>query len=225
MTTILSRIQDIVTAEGITIGAFERSIGASKGVISRAINNGTDIQAKWLQIIVENYPRYSADWLLSGKGSMLKNLPTNSSHQYLSDSEIINEDAIPIIPGSLAKKPNVDILEVVQDSTEGMEISKVHVEDLPVSLWWRVHDRSLEPEIRFGSKVALLAYPKGEEDPIPGTLYGIDTYTNGLILRRLYPHEKGYIGKTYKPDEYPDMIISHDNIIRIYHALVEVRRL
>ena len=59
--------------EGITIGALERAIGASKGVLSRAINNGTDIQAKWLQIIVENYPRYSADWLLSGKGDMLRN--------------------------------------------------------------------------------------------------------------------------------------------------------
>lgn len=51
---------------------MERTIGASKGVLSRAINNGTDIQAKWLSIIVENYPRYSTGWLLTGAGSMLK---------------------------------------------------------------------------------------------------------------------------------------------------------
>ena len=72
MGTILSRIQELASHEGITIGALERKIGASKGVLSRAINNGTDIQAKWLQIIVENYPVYSADWLLTGKGEMLK---------------------------------------------------------------------------------------------------------------------------------------------------------
>ncbi len=63
MSTILLRIQEIATTEGITIAAMERNIGASKGVLSRAIANGTDIQAKWLQSIVENYPLYSAEWL------------------------------------------------------------------------------------------------------------------------------------------------------------------
>ena len=39
MGNILSRIQEIASNEGITIGAMERTIGASKGVLSRAINN------------------------------------------------------------------------------------------------------------------------------------------------------------------------------------------
>ena len=72
MSNILSRIQEIAINEGITIGALERIIGASKGVLSRAISNGTDIQSKWLQKIVENYPHYSANWILTGEGSMLK---------------------------------------------------------------------------------------------------------------------------------------------------------
>lgn len=72
MAKILENIVKIAELEGITIGALERSIGASKGVLSRAIGNGTDIQAKWLVEIVENYPRYSADWLLTGQGNMFK---------------------------------------------------------------------------------------------------------------------------------------------------------
>ena len=72
MGNILSRIQEIALKEGITIGSVERVIGASKGVLSRAINSGTDIQSKWLQKLVENYPQYSADWLLTGEGSMIK---------------------------------------------------------------------------------------------------------------------------------------------------------
>lgn len=71
MSNILSRIQEIALNEGITIGALERQIGASKGVLSRAINNKTDIQSKWIGIIVENYPHYSTRWLLTGHGSML----------------------------------------------------------------------------------------------------------------------------------------------------------
>ena len=69
---LLDRILEIAKREGITIGALEKQIGASKGVLSRAIQNKTDIQAKWLTRIVENYPLYSADWLLSGKGELLK---------------------------------------------------------------------------------------------------------------------------------------------------------
>lgn len=72
METILQRIEKIALNEGIKITVFEKKIGASKGVLSRAINNGTDIQAKWLQSIVENYPRYSEAWLITGRGSMLR---------------------------------------------------------------------------------------------------------------------------------------------------------
>lgn len=88
MGNILLRIQQIASHEGITIGALERKIGASKGVLSRAINNGTDIQSKWIQTIVENYPQYSADWLLTGRGEMLSSEPfatpppTQSSTQH-----------------------------------------------------------------------------------------------------------------------------------------------
>lgn len=66
----LFRIQEIVNREKTTIGALEKKIGASKGVISRAITNGTDIQSKWILRIVENYPDISPDWLLTGRGSM-----------------------------------------------------------------------------------------------------------------------------------------------------------
>lgn len=72
MAKILQRIKNLTENEGITIGKLERVIGASKGVLSRAINNDTDIQAKWLEIIADNYPHYSAEWLLTGKGAMLK---------------------------------------------------------------------------------------------------------------------------------------------------------
>lgn len=76
MANILSRISQLSNNESISIGALERKIGASKGVLSRAIANGTDIQAKWLQKIVENYPQYSTEWLIAGRGPMLRSEDT-----------------------------------------------------------------------------------------------------------------------------------------------------
>lgn len=66
MSTILERIAAFARTKNITIGALEKRIGASKGVLSRAIQNNTDIQAKWLEKIVENFPDCSGHWLLTG---------------------------------------------------------------------------------------------------------------------------------------------------------------
>lgn len=72
MRNILDAFVKIAENENISITALEAKIGASKGVLSRAINNKTDIQTKWVSRLVENYPQYSKDWLLTGKGAMLK---------------------------------------------------------------------------------------------------------------------------------------------------------
>lgn len=72
MSDIIQHIAQIANNENISIGNIERAIEACKGVLSRAIANHTDIQAKWIFNIVENYPKYSCDWLIIGKGQMLK---------------------------------------------------------------------------------------------------------------------------------------------------------
>lgn len=98
MSTLLERISQIAGKEGTSIGAIERKIGASKGVLSRAISNGTDIQAKWLQRIVENYPHYSTLWLLTGEGeSILPSIPVIPSHKFKSRTDhIVDSQEVPL---------------------------------------------------------------------------------------------------------------------------------
>lgn len=72
MDNILDRISQIADLEKISIGKIEQKIGASKGVLYKAIQKNTDIQSKWLVCIVENFPQYNSYWLLTGKGNMLK---------------------------------------------------------------------------------------------------------------------------------------------------------
>lgn len=71
------RLTQFTEAIGISIRAFEQQIGASNGLIRKAITNKTDIQSKWLTSIAENYPQINMDWLLTGKGEMLKESPTS----------------------------------------------------------------------------------------------------------------------------------------------------
>ncbi len=68
---VLRQIKTIADFEGVTITALEGMIGASKGVLSRAFRDDTDIQSKWISKIVENYPHYNCRWILTGKGEMI----------------------------------------------------------------------------------------------------------------------------------------------------------
>lgn len=73
--TYIDRIYQISENEKISISYIEKKIGASKGVLSRAISHKTDIQAKWLIKIVENFPDINPEWLLTGRGPMLRTAP------------------------------------------------------------------------------------------------------------------------------------------------------
>lgn len=85
MSKILTVFSAIAAHEGITVSALEKRIGASKGVLSRALKNDTDIQTKWLINLVENYPEYSPEWILTGKGTMLRAAATDGLHPILEE--------------------------------------------------------------------------------------------------------------------------------------------
>lgn len=186
MGNILSRIQEIASNEGITIGAMERTIGASKGVLSRAINNGTDIQAKWLSIIVENYPRYSTGWLLTGAGSMLKD--------DLNGIKTIDE-ANPSFMPTTSMNPSVGTPYYDVDFIGGFDEvfnSQVNIPATNIvirgfekaSLWCNVTGHSMEPKINHGDIIALRQCTLN--DIQYGEIYAVvlDTIRNIKILRR-----------------------------------------
>lgn len=79
MMNISDRLSELIKTKGISIRAFEQLIGCSNGVISRCINKGTDIQSLWLSKIISAYDDISPEWLLTGKGNMLKSPGSLSS--------------------------------------------------------------------------------------------------------------------------------------------------
>lgn len=221
--TIKERILVFLDKNNINKANFFEEMGISPSSFRGKALTENSIDSKKIVSILTSYTDLSSEWLLLGVGDMTKTKKIDDVDvDFTENTEIENP---PIIPTALSRRQNVDILEVVQESTDGMEICPVRVDDLPISVWHRVRDNSLEPELRKDDKIALHAYPLGEEDPMPGLLYGINTRTNGMILRRLYPHPDGYIGRSYNREDFPDVVIPYNNIIRIYRALLQVRTL
>lgn len=133
----------------------------------------------------------------------------------------------PVVPVTLNSAPGIDLLEYVRTHAS-VEQSNITVGGLRIDMFMFVRDASLEPRYCIGDLIALIAYPKGEENPIPGKIYAVDTYSNGLHLRILRNddprlEEGDYLARSFNPDKYPDYIIRKKDIIRIFKKVFTVK--
>lgn len=228
MGNFIERLQVYMEFKGINDNQMTIDADLSNGLLGKLKKSGKGMNSINIEKILTSYPDLSADWLLTGRGNMLKeekNSIAVENYQYLPDDEIIEIENPPIIPRELTKRPNTDLLQLVRNADEALTTSRVKVDGLAFTMWVRVGDAALEPHYHPEDKLALIAYPVGHEHFVYGKVHGIDTISNGMILRRLYPHPDGYIAKSYAPDEFPDLFIPFDDVIRIYRALMQVRTL
>ena len=225
MGNILSRIQEIASNEGITIGAMERTIGASKGVLSRAINNGTDIQAKWLSIIVENYPRYSTGWLITGAGSMLKD-----DLKGIQTADEANPSTLPTTsmnPSVGTPYYDVDFIggfDEVFNSQVNIPATNIVIRGFEkASLWCNVTGHSMEPKINHGDIIALRQCTLN--DIQYGEIYAVvlDTIRTIKILRRSPdPGKLRFI--PINTEDYDEQEFDKSRIVNVFEVIGSISK-
>lgn len=214
MGNILSRIQDIASNEGITIGALERCIGASKGVLSRAINNGTDIQSKWITILVENYPQYSPAWLLTGEGNMLRTESEKENIPVAHPSDSPTE-GIPLIPISAMAGAFTGEQTVLEYECERFVVPTFKGAEFLIS----VKGSSMYPKYNSGDIVACKRLPMDDIFFQWNKVYVLDT-DQGPLIKRVKPgSDKEHVlivsdNERYEPFELP--------LNRIYHVALVI---
>ena len=69
---ILERIKQYIDYKGLTISSFERSIGMANASFGKSLKNKGAIGSDKLEKILNTYPEISPEWLMTGKGDMLK---------------------------------------------------------------------------------------------------------------------------------------------------------
>ena len=224
MGTLLQRIQRIADNEGIKITALEKIIGASKGVLSRAISNGTDIQTKWIQLIVENYPHYSADWLLTGRGSMLKTDTTPLMGDQDSPKEeddrpvAIHTDnpkeGIPLIPINAMAGAMMGEQTVMEYECERYVVPLFKGAEFLIP----VKGSSMYPKYSSGDIVACKRIPMTDIFFQWNKVYVLDTNQGALIKRIKKGSDAEHIlivsdNKDYEPFELPIRCINNVAIV------------
>ena len=179
MCTILTQIKKIAENEGISITTLEKKLGASKGVLSRAINNGTDIQSKWIMAMVENYPQYSSEWLLTGKGKMIKEnktaIPTATPAQNTTDG-------IPLIPFSAMAGALTDERTALEYECERYVVPAFKGADFLMP----IKGTSMQPTYNSGDIVACQRVPMTSIFFQWNKPYVLDT-AQGPLVKRVKP--------------------------------------
>lgn len=89
---VLNRIKEFIDYKHISISAFEKSIGMSNASFGKSLKNKGAIGSDKLETILNIYSELSADWLLTGRGDMLRHADGESSLSQVTPTIIYKSD-------------------------------------------------------------------------------------------------------------------------------------
>ena len=119
---IKERLIKIAEYQGVSILNFEKICGLNRGNISNMGEN-SEIGSEKLSKISETFPEINSEWLLTGKGNMLKNENENaqtSSQNVVLNAGSRNKDNT-ILLGNQTKNDFSSFKEVVTQKNEQIE--------------------------------------------------------------------------------------------------------
>lgn len=131
-----------------------------------------------------------------------------------------NVHLIPVIPRNLYDETDIDTLEYMSENKEELQFSPQVMQFPTFAVFYNVYDDEMLPRFKPGDKLAINPYQQGQEDSIiDGRPYVVDTYSNGLILRKVYKMADGALKLVADNENYRDEIIPRSDVIRVFRVL------
>lgn len=81
MEKTIDRLKSYLKDKGISLNAFDKSIGAANGYIGKQIKNSGSIGSDIIEKIHGIYTDLNLNWLLTGEGEMIKGSPGAASEK------------------------------------------------------------------------------------------------------------------------------------------------
>lgn len=209
---ILDRIKLYIDTKGISIAAFEKSVGMSNASFSKSLKNNGAIGTDKLENILSAYSDISPEWLLTGQGDMLKEEPSLS---------------VSMNPQEGTPYYDVDFLGGfdLQENSQAMVPALNIVANIcpRAEMWCNITGHSMEPTISHGDIIAL--HKCSVEDIQYGEVYAVvlDTFRTVKILRKSStPGMLKFV--PVNKEEFDEQEFSISRILQVYEVVGSIRR-
>lgn len=209
---ILDRIKLYIDTKGISIAAFEKSVGMSNASFSKSLKNNGAIGTDKLENILSIYSDISPEWLLTGQGYMLKEEPSLS---------------VSMNPQEGTPYYDVDFLGGfdLQENSQAMVPALNIVANIcpRAEMWCNITGHSMEPTISHGDIIAL--HKCSVEDIQYGEVYAVvlDTFRTVKILRKSStPGMLKFV--PVNKEEFDEQEFSISRILQVYEVVGSIRR-
>ena len=195
--TVKDRLKLFCKESGMPISVFEKSINVSNGYIN-SISKGLGIDI--LNTIIEKYSNLNIEWVLSGKGNMLKtshedsklsSLEVTRSHnpKYVEKKEDVQD--IPLFNF----KASAGIKEILGPSSNDFLIDTIRIPDMPkCDGAIKIMGDSMMPKLKPGDIIMYKEMPLNIQDLFYGEMYLVSYEIDGdyyVVVKYIRKSEKG----------------------------------
>lgn len=211
--TTKDRLKEFLSVKGIGRNRFETQIGVSRGYLS---TKSDVISSEVIEKSAEAFHDLNLDWLITGKGEMIKPVDTSSSSSASSCHSFSCSD----VKSYADTKPRIPYTAAAGSITNAVEgISEAQCEQVPVVPTFPSYDftiivkgDSMEPKIEGGDEVACKRVDSTSFIQW-GKVHVLDT-AQGVVIKRIYEDGDKIKCVSYNP-EYPPFSIEKSEIYSI----------
>ena len=219
---ITDRILQIIEHKGISKNKFYKETGLSNGFLDKV----KDVGASKLEYILNTYPEIDIEWLLTGKGKMLK--ADNTSDSLINEPTLGYNDSkdsdvsIPLIPiDAMAGFGNGHTTQIMEYDTERYVIPEFS--ELNVEFLIRMKGSSMIPKYNSGDLLGCRRLPMDTFFQW-NKVYVIDT-VQGALVKRVHKSEKpGHIICVSDNANYPPFELNFDTDVNAIAIVLGVIR-
>lgn len=212
---LLDRIKQYLDIKGISVSAFERSVGMSNASFGKSLKKGGAIGTDKLENILSVYPDISVEWLFSGKGSMLKDKKGNPEPTITTNPQ----DGVPYY--------DVDFIggfsEIFNCQT-AIPHNYIKIQGFErADCWCNVSGHSMEPKINHGDIIALRNC--NVEDILYGEIYAVVTNsvrTIKILRKSKKPNMLRFI--PINTEEFDEQEYPISDILHIFKVIGSIRK-
>ena len=209
----------------------------NKSQLARILNISPQAISTWLsrgtfdqELIYAKCENINPDWLLTGRGSMLK----SEGMPLMGDKEAEKEEVLPEVNYEYKGAPyyNVDFIGgfdlVLNDQTRNPDY---YINFPPYNregvVWCNITVHSMEPELNNGDFIAMKEMHSPIEYLPAGEIYGIITEDYRTVKRIRMADRDGFVRliPTNKNPEYAEQEIPVEMIRKVYAVLGSMHRL